>query len=182
MQRLILVALLSWSAVAICQEEDATSRLHFAGGAGIELKAQQDVNPDSMTPRFLPQGFIQLKKRAFTLMTDLSHEQSRTSSGSLSITSQTWNLGFWGRYDLLQGQILSPFVSLGVGMLFDQVDTQFLGERDERSGRRRFFGGGLGLSKVLGEHFLIEGEYRAALTEDRKDISHLGIVRLGLVL
>jgi hypothetical protein len=88
----------------------------------------------------------------------------------------------WGRYEFLPADRWSPFAALGAGAYFDEVNTQFQGANDRRTGRRDFLGIGGGLTVTFRERLLVEGEARAASIEESDQPVVSFLLRVGVQL
>lgn len=152
-------------------------------GTGMELRGQQEVNPQYMEARTLPHFFAQFRKFPFTISLEGGYEERRTSTGLFSVATKSIGLSLWGRYEFREPLRWSPYASVGVGSYFDSVDFNY-GDgaaATARKGRRDLFGIGGGISHAFFIHFLQELEARAVLIEDRRDIAWTVIYRLGYV-
>lgn len=164
-------------------QEEGSSRLRWSAGAGFEGRVRQDVNPDMPRTKILPPLFMQVHRNRLSAQLEFTaFEKEKSTLGALEIESETYTLGAWGRYAFNEPFHWSPFAAAGGGVFFDRVESKYLDESTEVTGRRYFMGVGGGLTHELFEHFEVEGEIRAALVEDRKDVSLSGIIRLGVVL
>ncbi|MGE4133374.1 MAG: hypothetical protein AB7F86_17150 [Bdellovibrionales bacterium] len=151
-------------------------------GHGFESRVQSGINSEQTENTNLPTFFGQYRREAWsvTLESGLQPER-RTQSGGLSITSNTWSLGAWARYEFMQPLRHSPFLSLGYGRYFDNVQSKFGSAVDERSGQRYFYGLGGGMSHAFWNHFLVEAELRALVIQNQQDFALAGSLRAGFV-
>lgn len=169
--------------VEVPAEDVAVTRTgRFSAGAGFEGRAREEVNPDSTDGHLLPHFFAQYRYNSMGVSLEGGYESRETKSGALSIESRSYQLGAWGRYEFREPLHWSPFAGMGAGYYFDQVTSRYFNESDERSGRRGFWGLGGGISHAAMEHLLLEAELRAALIQDRKDVSYSALFRIGYVL
>lgn len=181
MRALVIATLLFFSA-AVFAEESEVSRLRWSVGTGVEARAQQEVNPEYYEVQTLPQLFAQFRLHPWTATVETGYEQRETNAGALLITSRSFNLGVWGRYEFREPLRWSPFLAGGVGAYFDTVGSQFATSHDERHGQRKYIGVGGGMAHAFWTHFLTEAEIRTALVEDRADVAWSFIVRVGYIL
>lgn len=186
MQALVLILISIYAALAASfsyGQEESSSRLRWSAGAGLEGRIRQDINPDLPDTKVLPPLFMQIHgKRLSAQLEFTAFEEKKSTLGALEIESETYTLGGWGRYAFKEPFHWSPFAAAGGGVFFDRVESSYLEESTEVSGRRYFMGLGGGVTHELIPHLEIEGEIRAALIEDRKDVSFSGIIRLGVLL
>ncbi len=163
--------------------EPATSRLRWSGGTGVEVRGEQEINPQYMEARVFPQFFLQMRYFPYTVSIEGSYERRDSSSGQLSVSSQSSRIGIWGRYEFRNPLQWSPFLGLGIGQSFDRVDMNYGDGLAAKAyaGQRQFAGLSAGLSHALWDHVLQELETKAVLIEDRRDIAWSLIYRLGFV-
>lgn len=160
-----------------------SNTLRFAAGAGIEGRIRQDINPDMPSPKFRPPLFMQVHLNRWTAQLEFTPFDEQTSNlGALTIKTETYTLGAWGHYAFREPFHWSPFLSAGFGVIFDKVESTYFNESAEITGQRYFSGFGGGITHELIPNLEVEGELRAALIEDRKDVSFSGIVRVGVIL
>lgn len=182
MRILVLMAAVLAANVSYAQG-DSSPRLRWAAGAGIEGRIRQDINPDLPRTKVVPPLYMQIhRKRLSAQLEFTAFEKERSNLGALEIESETYTFGAWGRYAFREPLTWSPFAAAGGGVFFDRVESTYMDSSTEVTGRRYFMGVGGGISHELIPHFEIEGEIRAALIEDRKDVTMSGILRLGVVL
>lgn len=155
---------------------------HWSAGSGLVGRLQEDVNPQMSDTQLLPQFFVQFHKGALAVSLEGDWQEQESRSGAFSITSRTFGIGLWGRYELVRDNGLVPFLGAGVGSYFDTVTSRYQDEEDQRQGKRRFLGVGGGLGYRAWKYLLVEGEIKAALIQDRKDATYSGILRLGVIL
>lgn len=154
----------------------------ISAGAGMEGRVQEDVNPELRESKVLPQFFVQYRFLPLAVSIEGGSEERTTSSGALQIKTNSSSVGLWGRYEFLEPLRWSPFAGAGMGAYFDEVTSRFGSAVDVREGQRNFFGLNGGISHSLWRHLLLEGEMRAVLIQDRKDVAFSGIIRIGFVL
>lgn len=176
---LILAALLSVSAHALNLLEGES---HWSAGSGIVGRFNEDVNPKMSETAVLPQFYFQFIKGQLGASLEGDWQERETSTGAFSVTSRTFSLGLWGRYQIEKSSGLAPFIGAGAGSYFDRITSRYQEEEDERNGRRSFFGIGGGAGFKRWKYLLLEAEIKAALIQDRKDIAYSGILRLGFFL
>lgn len=109
-------------------------RLRVSFGSGVEVRGQQEINPQYMEARMLPQFFLQARYRPFMVSLEGSYERRDTATGPLSVSSQSSQIGVWGRYEFLGSDEFTPFAGAGVGLSFDRVDMSY---GDEAAGAGR---------------------------------------------
>ncbi len=161
---------------------ESVRRWHFSFGTGLEVRGQQEINPQYMEAKVLPQFFVQVRYFPYTLSLEGSYERRDTSTGPLSVSSQSSQMGLWGRYEFIPAAKLSPYAGAGVGLSFDTVDLNY-GDAATKTyrGRREFFGLSAGVRYEFWNHLMQELETKAVLIEDRRDIALSLIYRLGFV-
>jgi hypothetical protein len=182
---ILVVALLSLPVFATEMEMveiEAPRTNRFSAGAGVEGRAREEINPEVKEGRALPVFFAQYRLGEFGAVVEGGYDHKETAAGGLSIETQTYQLGFWGRYEFAEPLRWSPFAGVGAGYFFDEVTSSFESESDTRDGRRGFMGVGGGVSHAAFKHLLLEAEMRAAFVQDRKDASYSAILRVGFVL
>lgn len=163
--------------------QPAQRKVRFSLGTGLEVRGQQEINPQYVEARFLPQLFLQARFFPYSLTLEGGYEQRETNTGPLSIASKSSQIGLWGRYEFGQPFRWSPFLGLGVGASFDTVNLNYgdgMAAKTYR-GRRDFVGFGAGLSHVVWGHLLQELETKAVLIEDRRDIAWSATYRVGFI-
>ena len=149
-------------------------------GAEMESRSARDVNPDYTGVHSVGGIFGKLSFDPWAALLEISREAHDSGSGSLSVHAQTTTVGLWGNYQFLLSETFRPFVSLGLGSYFDQVETKFQSSSASRGGRRLFIGAGGGVSSTLWQHLLLEAEVRVNSIEDSKDPVLSGVLRLGI--
>ncbi len=154
----------------------------YSMGLGMESRLVKEVNPDYTNAQFAGQLYGTVRFWPWDLSVEVTPEEKRSAaSGSLSITSQTTTLSFWGRYEFLAAdRRLMPFASLGLGMYFDRVTTKFNGESDTRGSRRGFAGVGLGLTATLWKRLQLEAEARGSSVEEREEMLFSLLLHAGV--
>ncbi len=155
---------------------------HWSAGSGIVGRLNEDVNPKMSDTSVLPQFYFQFAKGQLAASLEGDWQEKETSTGAFSVTSRTFSLGLWGRYQVEKSNGLVPFVGGGAGSYFDIITSRYQEEEDRRNGRRGFFGVGGGAGFKRWKYLLLEAEIKAALIQDRKDIAYSGIFRLGFYL
>lgn len=152
-------------------------------GLGMETRLQREVNPDYTSARFSGQLYAQVHQWPWVLALELTPtERHSTSSGSLRVQSEVTVLGLWGRYEFLKPQRRwTTFATLGAGMNFDRVTTDFAGESDARTSRRNFAGAGLGFGGTLWKRLSLEAEGRMVSVEEREDPIFSLVLRAGVL-
>lgn len=148
-------------------------------GAGFEIKAQREINPDYTELRFVGQIFSQMQFSKWGAHLEASRQSESSKSGSLSIKTESLNFGAWARYRFGEESIWRPYLASGLGAYFDNVTSKFLTAEDERSGIRYYWGLGGGISAVFWQHVLVEAEGRMLLLRDSKDPMFGGLMRVG---
>ncbi len=186
MRRLTLSAIIFVVAVILVGTAEAAetpTSLRWSGGLGMEVRGQQEINPQYMEARVLPHFFAHVRRFPFAVAIEGGYEQRETNSGQLSIATKTIGLGVWGRYEFRDTMRWAPFASVGVGSYLDTISLNY-GDGEAataRKGRRDFAGLGGGIGHVVWNHFLHELETRAVLIEDRRDVAWTFIYRMGYV-
>lgn len=154
----------------------------WALGAAMESRFQREVNPDYGGVQNVGAFFTKLRLAPWAMVLEVGHEDRHSSSGSLSIHTQSTNGSLWARYEFLGEQTWRPFLGAGLGLSWDRVDTSFANSTDTRTGQRGLFGFGGGVSGLLWKYLLAEVELRVVSIEDVKDPVLSGLLRLGLQL
>ena len=156
--------------------------LQYSLGLGMESRLVKEVNPDYSNPQFAGQLYGKIRHWPWDLSVELTPQEKRnTASGNLSITSATTTLGFWGRYEFrAPDRRWATFGSLGMGMYFDRVTTEFNGASDARSSRRGFAGLGLGFGTTVWNRLQLEAEARGASVEEREEMLFSVLLRAGI--
>ncbi len=174
---LFIPAFLSSQVLAASAERD------WGIGAGIEARARQDVNPEYVESRALPQVFAQYRRYwPWAVTLEAGYERMDSSSGGFTINSESYILSAWARHEFARRLHLSPYVSAGLGMQFDRIHAKFRNASTDRTGRSGLMGMGVGVAHMFEKWVLMEAEARGLANEDRKDISFVAVLRLGVVL
>lgn len=170
-------------AVPVPSASSVSPRSRFSFGTGIEVRGQQEINPQYVEARMLPQFFMQARFFPYSLTLEGGYEQRETNTGPMSVATKSAQIGIWGRYEFGNPYKWSPFLGLGVGASFDTVNLNYGDGMAAKSyrGRRDYVGAGAGISHVLWGHFLNELEAKAVLIEDRRDIAWSAIYRVGFI-
>ena len=149
-------------------------------GTSMEARAQREVNPDFYEASAVGQLFAQASFGKWAGLLEVGQESRDSSTGGMSIDSDTVMAGAWARYSLAPERKWRPIAGLGLGAYFDKVTSTYGSSSVERSGQRMFGGAGVGLSRVLWKHMLVEAEGRGSLIEDRKDPLFSVLLRVGV--
>lgn len=167
---------------AVASEKDRPAFTQWALGLAVEARAQKEVSPEAYGTQAVAGLFAQARRAPWSALLELNQRGLRTRSGIYAVTSRTRTLGLWARYEPWDQGSWLPFVALGTGALFDQVQTT-LGASDRvDEGRRLFVGGGVGLTRSFFERCVIEFEARAASEEQVPEPALSGWMRLGFYL
>ena len=149
-------------------------------GTSLEARPQREVNPDFYEATAMGQLFAQASFGKWAGLLEVGRETKDSSTGGMSIDSDTTVAGAWARYSLAPERPWRPIASLGLGAYFDKVTSTYGSSSTERSGKRLFWGAGVGVSRVLWKHLLVEAEGRGSLIEDRKDPLFSVLIRVGV--
>jgi opacity protein-like surface antigen len=172
--RILILLALSFASTAF-----ALTQKDFAMGVGMETRAQRDVNPDETAPKYAGVLYAKMRFKPWDALLETARDERDSSSGSLRIHSESTMLGAWGRYEIYPDEFWTPFASAGLGTYFDKVATSFQDSSFSKSGTRGFLGLGAGVSAVLWDHVLVEGEGRILSLEQSKDPVLTGMIRVG---
>ena len=160
----------------------AQMRQEMALGIAMESRLQMEINPDVGSLRNLGMVYAKYKVGRWAGLFEAGQERRDTSSGSLKVRNESIMTGLWGRYEFSNGDRLwSPYLAAGGGAYFDKVKTQFQSSEAQHGGTRKFAGLGAGVSSVLAQHLLLEGEGRMNFVEMVKDPVFSLIVRVGAI-
>jgi opacity protein-like surface antigen len=150
----------------------------WAFGLGMESRVQREVNPDYANLQNTPELYARFRAHPYVALLEVGQQTHDTSSGSLSIRSQSTNVALWGRYEFLE-RAWTPFLSAGAGSYFDRVETHFESSSDARTGRRALIGAGAGVSATVWQNLLLELEVRASGVQNEKDPLLTSLFRVG---
>ena len=149
-------------------------------GTSVEARAQREVNPDFYEATAVGQLFAQASIGKWAGLLEVGQDSRDSRTGGMSIDSDTTVVGGWGRYSFAPERKWRPIAGLGLGAYFDKVTSTFGSSSVERNGQRLFWGAGVGLSRILWKHMLVEAEGRGSLIEDRKDPLFSVLLRVGV--
>lgn len=175
MHRIVVAALLMFACAQV------SARPTFGGGLGFELRIQREVNPDYAEAKGTPQLFAQMSFVNWGAHLESSLEKQSTSSGGLSVSSRSYNLGAWARYKFLAEKRWRPFASAGLGSFFDKVTSDFGAASNDSSGTRPYAGLGGGLAVVFWNHLVLESEARVTMVRERKEPMFSALLRVGFL-
>lgn len=152
----------------------------FSAGGLLDSRFYRDVNPDFTGLKEIGGLFFGVRQGPWGLSIEGTLEQSRSSSGALTIRTQTMGLRTWGRYIFLEPDHWSPFVTLGAGVFFDRVESNFQNQQDVRQGRRGLVGAGGGVSQLFFDWLLLEGEARILSVQASHSLGGSFALRAGV--
>ena len=157
----------------------ALTQKDFSMVVAMETRANREVNPDYVNPKYSGMLFAKLRLRPWNILLEMSRSERDSRSGALHVNSESTRLAAWSRYEFLPDSSWTPFAAAGGGFYSDRVSTSFGQTTVNSSGKRGMLGLGAGISAVFWNHLTLEAEGRLESVEYARDPVLAGIVRLG---